>query len=144
MTKQMNYCDLTNYPKIYRKTYWGGFPVKDNPSPQSIIDARNKFIQEYNIKECMYPRTGYIIDYLDSLDVNLDHVEVYRSRAPNVYVIVNSPYAGRLKNGDREKILNSGFERWEQLYPLDAETYIKTFVKLKRKYNRKISSISLY
>jgi hypothetical protein len=109
-----SYSSLTEYPKIYSKTYWGAFS-KDPEQP--IIVNRNLFIKKYNIK--IYKRLNrkmfHFYDYRERI---LDHVESYITK--NKYVIiVTSPYAF---NGN-----STGWYEIEQLYSSYTTTFMKVF-----------------
>lgn len=42
------YKDMTNFPKIYERSYWGWFAVTEQNPTDIIINNRNKFVTDYN------------------------------------------------------------------------------------------------
>ena len=70
--------ELTDYSKIYKNCYWGNFNVEKNKRLTNplLIEARNNFIKNYNIKR-----------YGNRRDVSiqgLDHQEVYTDCEGNI------------------------------------------------------------
>ena len=46
-------CDFTKYPKLFKKTYWGGYKKlyeQDKESETIIGLNRNKLVELYNLK----------------------------------------------------------------------------------------------
>lgn len=89
----------TNYPKIYIETYWGSFDSNskginfDRLEPE-IIDNRNKFIVEYNIK-CILKYSQFSSSIKNCLlnhkkSYYFDHIELYRTN-DSKYIMLNSP-----------------------------------------------------
>jgi hypothetical protein len=133
MKKQ--FYEYTTYPKIYKNTYWGRCRCDDNDlnSDLEIIENRNKFIDEYNIKKTAEmsskirldlnksfyrePTTkNEIIDFKRTIHHwnDIDHLEIYKAR-DNKFVIVSSPYQSSLD----EKVINHYNERgWSLIYNL--------------------------
>jgi hypothetical protein len=136
MTSYKRYCDYTNYPKIYKKVYWGGFDVEDNSKLDSdIFDNRNKFVQDYNVRNIGSCQS---IDVFISLGMNkglyrkmFDHVEVYKTN-DSKYIIVVSPYShvrGETLTKFKERL---DFTEIYNLYHKDAITMIKIVDNLKK------------
>jgi hypothetical protein len=125
----LRHCDLTNYPRIYGETYWGGFKsdVNSKFANPEIINNRNRFITDHNIvKSVTYCRTEPKFIY-NLVDVNihyyLDHVERYRM-ANGDYILISSPYTD---NYDKEHIENG----WTKIYPLYSSGKTdSTFMKI--------------
>lgn len=123
--------ELTNYPRIYVHTYWGAFRADTGPSKAEIIQNRNIFIQEYNIKKSA-ERPKYIEKILDDCEaacLHLDHIECYMNDN-NEYVILSSPYDTSESN--REKYAEKGWTHIYNLYVNDADTFVK-IIPMKRK-----------
>ena len=40
-------CELTEFPKLFAKTYWGGFEYESKKDDE-LIKNRNDFAKEYN------------------------------------------------------------------------------------------------
>ncbi len=145
--EKRNY-SLTNYPNIYKNTYWGNFIKREDTDINSIIENRNKFITDFDIKSIQKNLPEYIYKALwkllieKNLDLKLirdkwrcsdlinnyctffDHKETYKTKSGN-FIIVFSPY----NELDGEKIEELGFERIYNLYHKDAFTYVKQFSK---------------
>ena len=124
--KNLNY--LTKYPKLFGNTYWAGF--KDSGKHlDEIINNRNKFIEDYNIKKniCCSKIPKYINKEFEKYnnDYFYDHPEFYINN-DNDYVIIISPYAGgeKSKEGEDEFLNNSPFTKIYPLYFIDAITYV--------------------
>mgnify|MGYP001763984475 CR=1 FL=1 len=117
--------DLTNYKKIYESTYWGGFCISCNDI--GIVDNRNAFINDYNIKK----QSSRILKNIQEFIKNLmngefrnfsDHIEVYEDNNKD-FVIITSPYN---TNDDDTNFKNAtGFKQIYNLYNNSARTYIK-------------------
>ena len=79
------YSDLTKYPKLFQTCYWGRFRVSVNPVEAEIIEARNRFVERFQLNGC---RQGKMPQWVtnesrhlefQSDQLNLDHGECYRS-----------------------------------------------------------------
>ena len=113
----ITYADKTNYPIMYRESYWGGFRAHSDRPPQAIIDARNKngdhnykrpqVVPKYvykNIKASMPP------------DFHTDHLEIYKHRKEGYFMILMSFHES----------YPAPPEPWhevERMYALDQRTY---------------------
>ncbi len=115
--------ELTKHPAIYSQTYWGNFDADKNKTQQRLIDNRNQFVIDYNIKRCLLNgrRPMCVSRYLNRLASGphralYDHVEVYEARDRAIIVIM-SPY------GDHGIV--DGFSQIYDLYASDsAKTYL--------------------
>jgi hypothetical protein len=121
ITEGETFSDCTNYPKIFRNTYWGKFTygdsgINDNyKEMKMIVDNRNQFVVDYQIKERVYtPET--LSKFVNECRL-LDHTEIYKTRKGG-YIIITSPY--RKEDG----LLNIGFQEYNKLYCGHAHTYI--------------------
>ena len=122
------YSQLTKYPQIYTSVYWGNFVYdisNHNMINDNIIENRNKFIEDYNIKNRPKNDIPYKIreKYITSIEKNkgyiFDHIEYYRTYDKK-YIIVSSPYL------DNDEIyINLGWVKIYKLYSTDSSTYIK-------------------
>jgi hypothetical protein len=122
-----HYYELTKYPRIYSKTYWGAFINDDNRLPLSIIENRNAFIKDFNIKGiCTIPKRKYeIVRHLldrNQVSRHIDHTETYKTKDGNI-VIVNSPYSVTCDDDEKE-LLDMGYQKYEKLYCTSARTYV--------------------
>ncbi len=103
----------TNYPEIYRKTYWG-HNVDEQPGP--ILENRNSFINEYNIKKYIsIDAKKYVRKIFDSV-IGCDHPELYLTKENNL-ILIMSLYE-----------LHRVIQDWEIIKPLYSRgvpTYMK-------------------
>ena len=60
------YFELTKYPKIYSKSYWGNFLLskihmylKNRFNTKQMIHNRNLFVEQYNIVKYKKPRRNF-------------------------------------------------------------------------------------
>jgi len=123
------YSQLTKYPRIYNDVYWGNFVYEPssvhNMINGNIIENRNKFVEDYNIKS--RPKNGipykikekYITTIQEKEGKIFDHIEYYYTHDKK-YILVSSPY------NDKDEIYsNLGWEKINKLYCTCASTYIK-------------------
>ena len=109
--------DLTEYPKLFEKSYWGNFKVNADTEIDDIATNRNKFVEEFNIEKCLDPqRPNHPISIFD-------HCELYKNA--NGLIYVTSPYGEH--NQYEELAEKTGFTLYEKLYSLDSVTYYKLF-----------------
>lgn len=118
--------ERTQYPSIFKKTYWGTFrhiPNSSQDISQSIFDNRNRFVKDYKIrrvhrrfrkyKECntFYQHKKYY-----------DHVEFYETIDKQIVMVV-SPYNSL--SDIQDDLINDGFTISYKLYVDFATTAIK-------------------
>ena len=121
---------ITKYSKIYSDTYWGAFKLNDHLESTGIaqiIQNRNQFIEEYNIKKCVSHNKS-INKYrkiLDEEKTKTDHLEFYKTIDDNI-IVINSPYMIEGSESENE-LLKTGWEKIEKLYFNEASTYIRRF-----------------
>ena len=117
--------DKTNYKKIYERTYWGGFFY--NADQKEIIQNRNKFIPEFNIKRHQYS-TKYTREYSQQFyklyGEYYDHIEFYRTQDNKILMLV-SPYNHDKKLSEEEFLHKSNFKKIYNLYHTHADSYYK-------------------
>ena len=112
--------EMTNYPNIYKKSYWGN--KIDNIN--SIIYNRNKFIEEFNIIKKIRFSPKYINKEFEILE-KYNHKECYLTN-DKCYILVSSLYD---KNDHNYNELD--WKKYNNLYDVDTITYIK---KIRMKY----------
>lgn len=126
------YFELTKYPKIYSKSYWGNFLLskihmylKNRFNTKQMIHNRNLFVEQYNIVKYKKPRRNFeneIAHYRYT-----DHNEYYQDKDGNyLHVFSNHPCKDHMRLYDDYTII----------YPLYAEnqtTFIKHLPRLKPK-----------
>lgn len=120
--------ELTSYPKLFAKCYWGKFREKADRI-SSIVENRNKFVSEFKIKKLadgVHPQNG--------LDM-FDHCELYRCEEGFVYII--SPYCD-VEDGI---LAVFGLTRYRPLYANDAHTFFKKF-ESKVAFNRYLKKVA--
>lgn len=131
------YYDLTDYPKLYKSTYWGTFKCyeeKPDERLNKIIENRNNFIKEYDIKCHEKKLPKYMLMRCEK-HINIgDHVEKYKTN-DNKLIILNSPYSPSEK--EHEQFLKLGYIEIKPLYNHFAKTYlyITDIVTSQKKYN---------
>lgn len=106
--------DTTDYPNIYKQTYWGNFEYKPGhfSATSEIINNRNKFVKDYDIQKCVLIKPEFIYEMVNRSKYNyLDHVECYKANNGD-YVLISSPYT---KNYDQDH-LDDGWTKIYQMY----------------------------
>ncbi len=117
---------LTNYPIIYKHTYWGSEFVQDlneDTSLCKILNNRNTFVRDHAIKQiCLYP-PRYVQSYITSVHgmylEYLDQLEFYISDSH--YIILTS--VDRSLDVE-DLIMRLGFIHTNPLYNLHMNSYI--------------------
>ena len=134
----MNYSDKTNYKNIYGHTYWGAFKVEgklnsNNDKFKKIINNRNSFITDYNIKKCYSTNTpvklSTLVNYMRNdpkFGSSIDHVEVYLQNDGN-YLIVISPYY--VSSEDTKNLIDDGWKKIYDLYSNSTTSFVKVIEK---------------
>lgn len=121
----MNRYRHTDYPNIYKYSYWGG---SSQPIDKVTLANRNQFISDYHIVKGIKTKPQYLYSYLEHLKKSyrqmFDHLEVYES-IDGTFVIIASPY------GDRSYDINEyGFTRIYNLYENHgSSTYMQSISK---------------
>jgi len=120
------HADFTNYPKIFRTSYWGAF---EGEAKTDINDNRNDFVDVFKIQryyrmpKYMLRKCSNLLNYHVNNGVKLDHIETYKTK-DNQCIIVNSPYS--VSPEEETKILAQGYIKYKPLYNNMATTYIIT------------------
>ena len=138
--------EMTNYPDTYKNCYWSNFKYPNASGPE-IINNRNRFAAEYNIKKKKYIpeyiekkccinnlRTYYIYDNKltkEELDKKFpvfsqQHKEYYITE--DEYICIFSNYGNEID----ENALNFGFIKLPYSLYRECTTMIKT-VPIRRK-----------
>lgn len=78
--KVRRYPDLTKYPKLFEKTYWGNFKVNEDTKIDDIVTNRNKFVEEFKIEKCLDARRP-----TNRLSI-FDHCELYKNANGLIYL----------------------------------------------------------
>ncbi len=119
--------ELTKYPLIYKKTYWGLTVVDDNDDNKKIIRNRNNFVENFNVVKIVSIIPKYVSENYTCSNI-FDHIEVYLTNDKK-YIIVSSSY-----NNDKEEYEKYNWVRINRLYSSSCYTYIKIIdVKVKNK-----------
>ena len=84
-----NVNELTEYPALFGGTYWGNSTPRsyDENEIEQIINNRNKFAIEYNLKNKSVKKPHH-----DKRSRCFDHVEAYTVKNSKDVIIVSSPY----------------------------------------------------
>lgn len=85
MTTIATYATATEFPKLFRQTYWGGFELSSSPcdSFNTVIKNRNEFAKKYNLDEKSWCRDNIPYEY--KLDIRCKGA-TYQGRATASYV----------------------------------------------------------
>ena len=111
------YSDLTEYPKLFKKTYWGCFKIIKDRKIDDIVINRNKFVDEFKIEKCFdAPKPKKLIRLFD-------HCELYKCL--NSFVYITSPYGEHDQYDELAKKM--GFTLYKKLYLPAAVTYFRSF-----------------
>ena len=112
----MNNYELTKYPLLYKKTYWGKINYEDNL--KNIIRNRNIFIENLSIIKYLTKVPQYISNEYVKYDF-IDHVEVYLT-SDKKYIIISSPY-----NESKKEYYKYRWIKINRLYNNSAHTWMK-------------------
>lgn len=126
MTNITNLSSKTNYNRIFKNTYWGGFEYTD-PHYDNIIENRNKFVIDYNLRKICNTRRTQTFYYVFKKYVKLDHVEFYTTDDPDMILVLNSPYC--VTEEQDQKLVEHGFKKIYPLYNNLAQSYVKIMLK---------------
>ena len=80
----------TQYPKIFKNTFWGNGQTHTRPELDLVIPLRNHFVEKYNIKS--------YTDYYNNINLSsddrlmFDHVEAYNVYDNSIVLFVYSNY----------------------------------------------------
>jgi hypothetical protein len=117
----MRYCERTKYKDLYDGSTWGGYEEAHFKLANNILENRNIFPIEYNIKRRCDNIPNHIFNMIYSnKELSIDHIEVYTTNDKK-YILVSSPYT----DSQTQLYEQSG---WTLIYPIygnDASTYIK-------------------
>ena len=119
--------EKTDYPEIYRNVYWGNFEYDKNEEI-NIIDNRNKFIKEFDIKNIVKNQRESMCNFKcllkNSINHFFDHCETYKTEYGS-YIYITSPY----KIYDEDEIF--GFKKLYNLYSNNSNTFYIEYRTLK-------------
>jgi hypothetical protein len=123
------YYEKTNYPQLFKKTYWGTFNADTDPNYSSkIVANRNLFVENYKIISVLEPKDRDVVR--NSCDL-FDHDEYYKTRDGKV-VLLTSPYPNRFQNPSLVTLAERlGFKQVFDLYCEKADSYIRFFDSVK-------------
>ena len=110
-------CSLTNYEKIFSKTYWGYQSATDKCN--EIGKNRNLFIEEFDVVK-------FVDDNRVSNNLDLfDHCELYKCKEG--YIYISSPSIN-IDYPQVEIFEKMGFSEYYKLYSTNHLTYFKKFL----------------
>jgi hypothetical protein len=111
---------LTEYPKIFIKSYWGNGNINIRDNLTDVANNRNDFIKEFNIKKWYDVPVTYDLLLNMRNTPRFDHTEYYQTIDKEI-IVISSPY------GIEEEFINFGFSEYKQLYSRVATTYLIKF-----------------
>ena len=141
MNNHHNYYQLTNYPHVFKKSYWGNFVINENEINTNhnileIVRNRNHFVEDFQIqrfgklpqtKQCKMNKVHNIYDR--NTNRYYDHCEVYYTFRKTHVVIMSSYITEALGEELYQKVIQwyqeRGFRLYHPLYTLSATTFIK-------------------
>ncbi len=126
-----HYYDMTEFPKLFKRTYWGNFQTEHEEEDHSIFfKHRNDFVRLFNITRQVTLIPQYVNQHLQMLRDQkmrlVDHVECYYTRE-KYYVLVVNPYCepGQVDYEQRvEAAAKVGFQRYKTIYNSGTTTFI--------------------
>jgi hypothetical protein len=121
------YADLTSYPNIFRKSYWGYFKVnRDSIYDEQIVIAKNRdnFVEQFKIVQMLDRKERYAtlskVCNDSGWDIR-DHIEYYKSEDNLVVAIFTGhQYLDIIKD--------CGYVLTDPLYASDQLSFVKTFI----------------
>jgi hypothetical protein len=106
---------LTEYPEIYRQSYWGGYTPRKYDSNAQIIQNRNAFARKFQL----VPRGNISHTIQEKHRYNADHQEMYEDKLGR-FIQVYSQHSCREVIDDRmyrgQRIVNCEYldSRWKR------------------------------
>jgi hypothetical protein len=131
-----NNCEYTDYPNIFKKTYWGNFKKSHNMHIEyfdTIIENRNNFIHELQITKHFTPSIN-ITFYFYKVSPRCDHLEWYKDKN-NGIVVIFSNYSSTDEVCICEFLVRLGFTKYKPMYCKTAVTYLALFENLNQLKN---------
>jgi hypothetical protein len=123
----------TEYPAIFRSSYWGCFNASTNTFDSIVFENRNLFVEQYGIIKYNTRCPAYVsTEYQERYGKFFDHVECYET-SQGEYVLLSSPYAKTPETVRVYEELN--WVKYLPLYTCEASTYLKVIQK--RRHSKK-------
>jgi len=131
---QKRYADMTNYPDIFRNTYWGVFSCEGREEyMKPIFENRNRFAENFpTIKNANYRKSKHryffelIFERVRREGTSDDHIEYYDTGYS--FIGISSHYCDESNHATWQKY---GFRLIDPLYAPDQSTYMyEYFYKL--------------
>ena len=112
--------NFTDYPNIYKDTYWGGFVDERN---DEICEYRNMFVKLYKITKHVSKVPDYIYkETARHISHFLDHIECYMN-ACNMYICIASPHT--CNEADEWFLERDWIKTSYKMYSQNTTTYVK-------------------
>lgn len=123
----LKYNQQTHHSAIFSGSYWGSCSGR---ADESVIKNRNNFVEKFDIvyRKSLKDTPKYILRIIGYQSDNknprdrsreLDHIELYQTKDKS-WVIITSPYLA-----NKEFMDKYGYEKYDNLYSVNAETYCK-------------------
>ena len=143
---------LTQYPKIFARTYWAGhaFDFSEIKEIELLAKNRDLLVQRFNIKSSICSsnipkyilRAIMVVDEDRKNDKNIldnygnflkyrDHTEYFKTKDGNI-LSVFSLYVSPTDECKKQLYVNNGYHLFEPIYDKHQSTYIKLIEKNKK------------
>jgi len=112
----MSYSQLTEYPEIYKRSYWGGHTPSKYDDRTEIIQNRNAFARKFQL----VPRKEISYTFQEKYRYYADHQEIYEDKWGRVIQLYSQHYlCGEAKDDRRyrgQRIENCEYydARWKK------------------------------
>ena len=118
---------MTNYPEIFRNTYWGVFSCEGREDyMKPIFENRNRFAEKFpTIKNANYKKSKHryffelIFERVRREGTNDDHIEYYDTGYS--FIGISSHHCNESNHATWQKY---GFRLFDPLYAPDQSTYM--------------------
>lgn len=132
MYEKMKYFELTQFPQVYKYTYWGNFEKQPSEDLSALVDARNEFA---NSKKGLKGIASHLVpQYVEKkVDHRLgtriyDHIEFYKW--DKAYLIVNSPYCSPFNEAElRAEMAKGGWEPIPGMYHPNCLSFLLIVIR---------------
>lgn len=135
----------TNYPKLFKNTYWGDSPI-DNEfiNYDGTHSNRDDIAEKFCIKNHIETTSIFPVFSSGNFYPWIDHIEFYRLKDGR-FMLLNSPYIGALNGTEvaKEKLSSIDFIDVLPVYCMSAQSMVMFFLSKKeiRKFFEDIDNV---